>query len=78
MKSEQDIYLSLDTPALLVDMDRLEANIEEMTRLATDAGLKLRPHTNIHECADIAKMQIEAGAIGVSTGKLAEANLQTR
>ena len=77
MKSEQDIYLSLDTPALLVDMDRLEANIEEMTRLATDAGLKLRPHTKIHEC-DIAKMQIEAGAIGVSTGKLAEANLQTR
>ena len=66
-------YPSLDTPSLLVDMDRLEANIREMSSLAAEAGLKLRPHTKIHECADIAKMQIDAGACGVSTAKLAEA-----
>lgn len=66
---------SLDTPVLLLDMDKLEANIREMARLASAAGLKLRPHTKIHECPDIARLQIEAGACGISTAKLAEAEV---
>ena len=61
MKQDES-YLSLNTPAVLVDLDKLEANIREMTRLATEAGVKLKPHTKIHECVDIAKIQIEAGA----------------
>lgn len=66
---------SLDTPALLLDMDKLEANIAEMAWLAAAANLRLRPHTKIHECPDIARMQIEAGACGISTAKLAEAEI---
>ena len=64
---------SLDTPAVLVDMDKLEMNISEASRLAADAGVKLRPHSKCHECAEIARMQIKAGAIGISSSKLEEA-----
>ena len=64
---------SLDTPAVLVDMDKLEMNISEASRLAADAGVKLRPHSKCHESAEIARMQIKAGAIGISSSKLDEA-----
>lgn len=73
MVSVSTPFSSVDTPALLLDMDRLEANIEEMARLAGDAGVRLRPHTKIHECADIVLMQLGSGAVGASTSKLAEA-----
>jgi D-serine deaminase-like pyridoxal phosphate-dependent protein len=67
----QDIpFTSIDTPAVLLDLDKLEANIREMSRWAAEAGLKLRPHTKVHECPEIAKMQIEAGAIGLSIATL--------
>jgi D-serine deaminase-like pyridoxal phosphate-dependent protein len=66
-------FLSLDTPAVLVDMDKLEANIREMSQLAADAGIRLRPHVKVHECAEIAKMQIEAGACGIEVGPVAQA-----
>lgn len=66
-------YSSLDTPAVLLDMDKLEANIREMSQLATEAGVKLRPHTKIHESALIAKWQVEAGASGVEVGPLDQA-----
>jgi len=63
-------FTSIDTPAVLLDLDKLEANIREMSRWAAEAGLKLRPHTKVHECPEIAKMQIEAGAIGLSIATL--------
>ncbi len=66
-------YPSLDTPAVLVDLDKLEANINEAQRLAVIAEVKVRPHSKCHECAEITKMQIKAGAIGVSSAKLEEA-----
>lgn len=66
-------YPSLDTPSVLVDLDKLEANIKEAQRLATAAGVKLRPHSKSHECAEIVRMQIKEGAIGVSSAKLEEA-----
>lgn len=69
------LYKSLDTPAVLVDLDKLEANIIEANNLAVNAGVKLRPHSKCHECAEIAKMQIKAGAIGISSSKLEEAEI---
>jgi D-serine deaminase-like pyridoxal phosphate-dependent protein len=64
---------ALDTPAVVVDLDVLEANIAEMSRLAAEAGIKLRPHTKIHECPDIAKLQIAGGACGIEVGTLERA-----
>jgi D-serine deaminase-like pyridoxal phosphate-dependent protein len=63
----------LDTPAVVVYLDVLEANIAEMTRLASDAGVRLRPHTKIHECPDIAKLQVAAGACGIEVGTIERA-----
>jgi len=72
--AEQKVpYPSLDTPAVLVDLNTLEANIDAMSRLAAEAGLKLRPHIKIHENASIAKMQIERGACGIEVGVVAQA-----
>jgi len=45
MKQQKIIYPSLDTPTVLIDMDKLEANIRAMSQLATEAGGRLRPHT---------------------------------
>ena len=66
-------YSSLDTPAVLVNLDQFEANIQEVTRLAADAGVQLRPHVKLHENAAMAKMQIEAGTSGVEVGNVAQA-----
>ena len=62
------LYPELKTPAVLVDMDRLEANIREMSDLCKSAGVKLRAHVKVHMCADIVKMQMAAGAYAVELG----------
>ena len=49
-------YSSLDTPAVLLDMDKLAANIRGMSQLAAEAGVRLRPHVKVHESAFIARM----------------------
>ncbi len=66
-------YSSLDTPVVLLDMNKLEANIREMSQLVAEVGVKLRPHTKVHESALIAKMQIEAGACGIEVGAIGQA-----
>ncbi len=68
-------YPSLDTPAVLVDLDRLEANIGEMSQVAAGAGVELRPHVKIHQCPAIAKMQIQTGALGVEVGTVDQAEV---
>jgi len=66
---KNDIPLKfLDTPIVLLDMDKLEKNIKEMAQLAVEAGVKLRPHTKVHESPFIAKLQINAGACGIEVG----------
>jgi D-serine deaminase-like pyridoxal phosphate-dependent protein len=63
----------LDTPALCVDLDALEKNIATMQAAVTRFGIATRPHAKTHKCADIAKMQLAAGSIGICTAKLGEA-----
>jgi D-serine deaminase-like pyridoxal phosphate-dependent protein len=60
------------TPALLVDLRVLRRNIERMAA-ALDGGVALRPHVKSHKCLEIARMQIAAGAIGVTTATVWEA-----
>jgi len=73
MKNPKVPYAELDTPSVLVDMAKLEANIKDMTDYAKSAGVRLRPHVKVHESAEIAKMQIKAGAVGIDTGSLGQA-----
>jgi D-serine deaminase-like pyridoxal phosphate-dependent protein len=63
----------LPTPALLVDLDLLESNLEGMSRFVREASLGLRPHMKTHKCPEIARMQVRAGATGVCVAHLGEA-----
>jgi 3-hydroxy-D-aspartate aldolase len=63
----------LDTPALCVDLDKLDANIAKAQAVVTKHGIATRPHAKTHKCAAIAKLQLAAGAIGICTAKLSEA-----
>jgi D-serine deaminase-like pyridoxal phosphate-dependent protein len=63
----------IDTPALVVDLDLIEANIRTMASFAQDRGIRLRPHAKTHKCAAIARMQVAAGAVGVCCQKVGEA-----
>lgn len=71
--NQQGGRLSLNTPALVLDFDALSRNIETMAGFARGAGVALRPHAKTHKNAAIAKLQIEAGALGVCCAKLGEA-----
>jgi D-serine deaminase-like pyridoxal phosphate-dependent protein len=63
----------LDTPALIVDLDRLERNVARMAQIAREGGKQLRPHIKTHKTPEIARMQMEAGAVGLTVAKLGEA-----
>jgi 3-hydroxy-D-aspartate aldolase len=65
----------LDTPALCVDLDKMEANMATMRQklAATGTGVVTRPHAKTHKCPAIAKLQFANGAVGVCTAKVSEA-----
>ena len=65
----------LPTPALLLDLDKFEANLARMAARIKETGKSLRPHAKAHKCVEIAKRQIAAGAIGVCVATVAEAEL---
>ena len=76
VERESDVGISkwdLDTPALCVDLDKMESNIRKMQAALTKNGVAARPHAKTHKCAAIAKLQMAAGAIGICTAKLSEA-----
>ncbi len=63
----------LDTPCLVVDLDRLERNIAEMAEYARTHGLALRPHLKTHKTAEIARAQRAHGVVGFTCAKITEA-----
>ena len=66
---------ALDTPLIAVDLDLLEHNIAEMAALAASHGVSLRPHAKTHKSPHIARMQLAAGAVGLTCAKLGEAEV---
>ncbi len=65
----------LDTPALVLDLDVLQRNIHRMQQLANAAGLQLRPHIKAHKTPEIARLQLSAGAAGITAAKVSEAEV---
>ncbi len=64
----------LDTPALMLDIDQFNRNLEVMRDRAARAGKKLRPHAKTHKCPEIARRQIAAGnCAGICAAKVSEA-----
>ena len=66
---------SLDTPALCIDLDAMDANIALMAGFILERGKQWRPHQKCHKTPQIAQRQIEAGAIGVTCAKVSEAEV---
>jgi D-serine deaminase-like pyridoxal phosphate-dependent protein len=62
----------LDTPAVTVDLDIVENNIRRAQQLLDENGVGNRPHIKTHKIPALAKMQMEAGAIGITCQKLGE------
>ena len=65
----------LDTPCVLVDIDRAEANLTRAQTYADTHGVKLRPHIKTHKLPRFAKLQVGLGAIGITCQKLGEAEV---
>ncbi|GBD49870.1 DSD1 family PLP-dependent enzyme [Methylopila sp. Yamaguchi] len=66
---------ALDTPSLVVDLDVMEANLARIAASCAKGGVAWRPHCKTHKSPEIAKLQIAAGAVGVTCAKLAEAEV---
>ena len=65
----------LDTPALCVDLDKLEQNLATMKKKLAPTGVASRPHAKTHKCPTIAKLQLSSGSIGICTAKISEAEV---
>ena len=60
-----DHFDVIDTPALILDMDAFERNLELLQNALSGSGVRLRPHAKSHKCPEIALRQIAAGAVGI-------------
>ena len=66
-------FEELQTPAALVDLDRLEANAKRMGEKALRLGVRLRPHVKTHKCIEAARIQTDLHFGGLTVSTLAEA-----
>src|SRR5919109_5509592 len=70
-----DKLQEIDTPALILDLDRFEANLARLQQAANAFKVRVRPHAKSHKCVEIARRQIAAGAVGICVQKLGEAEV---
>jgi D-serine deaminase-like pyridoxal phosphate-dependent protein len=68
-----DMLASIGTPSLLIDLEAFDANVRDMAAFAAAHGVSLRPHAKAHKSSEIARRQLDAGAVGVCCQKLSEA-----
>lgn len=65
----------VDTPALIVELDPLQANLTRMATYAREHHMRLRPHAKMHKCPAMAQRQLALGAVGVCCQKVSEAEV---
>lgn len=68
----------LDTPALLIDLDIMDRNLNKMADYARAHGLRLRPHTKTHKIPALAERQLSLGAAGLTVAKVGEAEVMSK
>lgn len=66
---------ALETPCVLIDLDKAEANLKRAQDYADAHGVHLRPHIKTHKLPSFARRQVELGAIGITCQKLGEAEV---
>lgn len=69
---------SLDTPAVLVDIDKMDRNLQQMRAISEQRQVALRPHAKTHKSSRLVQMQMDSGAIGITVAKLDEAETLSR
>jgi len=69
------LITELDTPAVVVDLDVMERNLLRMADYCAARNIKLRPHTKSHKNPDLARLQIQSGAYGITVAKIDEAEV---
>jgi D-serine deaminase-like pyridoxal phosphate-dependent protein len=74
-ETAREIARSYGTPAVVIDLDVVEANIRRVQALCDAAAVANRPHIKTHKSPVIAKMQVEAGAKGITCQKIGEAEV---
>jgi D-serine deaminase-like pyridoxal phosphate-dependent protein len=65
----------VDTPVPIVLADVMQRNIDRMQAFAVEHGLEVRPHVKTHKCIEIGRLQVEAGAVGITAGNVGEAEV---
>jgi D-serine deaminase-like pyridoxal phosphate-dependent protein len=65
----------IETPAVVIDLDVLERNIARMAQAAHTHGVRLRPHAKTHKVLEVGRLQLAAGASGLSLAKVSEAEV---
>jgi len=80
LKQEEILKLHrvIDTPALIVDEQQLQQNIEKMQELAKAKNVRLRPHIKTHKSIHISKLLLNHGAIGITVAKVGEAEIMAK
>jgi D-serine deaminase-like pyridoxal phosphate-dependent protein len=68
-----DAVTDVDTPALILDLDRFEGNLARLMSAIQGRGIHVRPHAKSHKSVEIARRQMAAGAIGICCQKTSEA-----
>jgi D-serine deaminase-like pyridoxal phosphate-dependent protein len=68
----------IETPAIVVDLDVMERNLQRVSDYARSHGLRLRPHTKTHKSPLVGRMQLDTGAAGLTVAKVGEAEVMVR
>ena len=66
---------TLDTPALVIDLDIVQRNLEKMQKKADTHSVSLRPHIKTHKIPELAHLQLRMGAVGITVAKVSEAEV---
>jgi D-serine deaminase-like pyridoxal phosphate-dependent protein len=69
---------ALDTPVVLIDLDKVEANLRRGAQIAAASGVSLRPHTKTHKSPYFAGRQLAHGAQGITVAKVGEAEVMAQ
>ena len=65
----------VETPCIVIDMDKVEHNLKRMDEICKTTGCHLRPHVKTHKIPELAKLQMQYGANGITVAKLSEAEI---
>ena len=65
----------IETPAFVIDLDIVERNVAAMAASMAARGVRLRPHAKTHKSTRLARMQLDAGAVGITVGTVGEAEV---